>query len=114
MNIRPATAADVPGVLPMVEKIISTLHETWDAAATRKLPNIAERIAGGWRPSATARRAFFLVAEREGKLSRFLSRRDRARDPDYLVEQYGFIHDLWVDEAYRHEGHRPADRDAGS
>jgi len=24
--------------------------------------------------------------------------------PIYLVEQYGFIHDLWVDEAYRHEG----------
>jgi len=58
MNIRPATAADVPAYWPMVEKI-STLHETWDAARYGKLRTSPSGIAGGWRPSATARRAFF-------------------------------------------------------
>ena len=103
MDIRPATAADVPAVLPMVERI-SALHEAWDPAKYGKLPNIAQRYEAWLTSQTTTPGSVFLVAEREGKLVAFLIATTDREIPIYKIDRYGFIHDLWVDEGYRNEG----------
>lgn len=103
MTIRPATAQDVPAVLPMVERICA-LHEQWDPAKY----GFRSRPAEMYRRWLTARaedpRSVFLVAEREASLVGFLIATIESEIPIYRIDEYGFIHDLWVEEAYRHEG----------
>lgn len=103
MDIRPATPADVPAVLPMVERI-SAQHEAWDPAKYGKLPNLAQRYEGWLKAQTTAPGSVFLVAEREGKLVAFLIGTTEREIPVYKIDRYGFIHDLWVEECYRNEG----------
>lgn len=103
MDFRPATAADVPGVLPMVERI-GALHESWDAARYGKLPNFSERYRRWMTAQAENPTSMFLVAEREGKLVAFLIATTENEIPIYRLDRYGFIHDLWVEELYRNEG----------
>jgi hypothetical protein len=61
MDIRPATADDVPSVLPMVEQI-TKLHETWDPDKYGFIPNPAERYRNWLRQRATDSESVFLVA----------------------------------------------------
>jgi ribosomal protein S18 acetylase RimI-like enzyme len=103
MEIRPATAADVPGVLPMVEKICA-LHEAWDPAKYGFLPNPHEKYRRWLTSRATDPRSVFLVAEQEGRLIAFLIGAVENEIPIYRVQEFAFIHDLWVEEEYRHEG----------
>jgi ribosomal protein S18 acetylase RimI-like enzyme len=103
MDIRPATAADVPGVLPMVAKICA-LHEAWDPAKFGFLPNPQERYSRWLTARATDARSVFLVAERESRLVAFLLGSIEEEIPIYRLKEFGFIHDLWVEEEYRHEG----------
>jgi ribosomal protein S18 acetylase RimI-like enzyme len=49
-------------------------------------------------------RAVFLVAEREGRLVAFLIGTVERDYGCYRLRDYGFVHDLWVDPAYRNEG----------
>ena len=46
----------------------------------------------------------FLVAERENRLVGFLVGTVETEIPIYRLEEFGFIHDIWVDTEYRHEG----------
>jgi ribosomal protein S18 acetylase RimI-like enzyme len=103
MNIRPASSADVPGVLPMVAKICA-LHEAWDPAKFGFLPNPQERYNRWLTARATDVRSVFLVAERETRLVAFLLGSIEEEIPIYRLKEFGFIHDLWVEEEYRHEG----------
>jgi ribosomal protein S18 acetylase RimI-like enzyme len=103
MTIRPATAADVPHVLPMVEQVCA-LHESWDAAKYGFLPNIAEMYRGWLTSRARDARSVFLVAEREGAIVAFLIGTIEREIPIYRLDEYGFIHDVWVEPAYRNEG----------
>lgn len=103
MDIRPATVADVPGVLPMVAKICA-LHEKWDAAKYSFLPNPEDRYRRWLANRAGDLRSVFLVADRESRLVGFLIGTVEDEIPIYRLKQYGFIHDLWVEEEYRHEG----------
>src|SRR6476659_2010748 len=103
MTIRPATAADVPQVLPMVDKI-AALHQSWDPAkySFRDQPS---RMYARWLGARAAdSRSVFLVAERESKLIAFLIGTVEQEIPIYKVKEFGFIHDVWVEENYRHEG----------
>jgi ribosomal protein S18 acetylase RimI-like enzyme len=101
--IRPATADDVPSVLPMVASICA-LHKQWDAAKYGFKPNPAE-MYGRWLPArASDPRSVFLVAEAEKGLVAFLIGTVEKEIPIYNLAEYGFIHDLWVEESYRHEG----------
>jgi ribosomal protein S18 acetylase RimI-like enzyme len=84
---------------------ICVLHEQWDPAKYGYLPNPAERYRHWLTARATDPRAVFLVAERElGKLIGFLIGAVEHEIPIYRLTEFGFIHDLWVEPDYRHEG----------
>src|SRR3954447_6673326 len=107
MDIRPATPDDVPAVLPMVRKVCA-FHEALDPAkyGFRGDPG---RMYDAWlRGRATDPRGVFLVADRGGedgaKLVAFLVGTVEREIPIYRLKEFGFVHDLWVEEKYRHEG----------
>jgi ribosomal protein S18 acetylase RimI-like enzyme len=103
MNIRPASVADIPAILPMVARICA-LHEAWDPAKYGFLPHPEERYRRWLRTLAGDERSVFLVAEREDRPIGFLIGDVEEEIPIYRVKEFGFIHDLWVEEEYRHEG----------
>lgn len=109
MTIRPATTADVPAVLPMVEKI-AALHQQWDAARYDYQPDPSERYRRWLTARAVDPRAVFLVADHQKLLQDvpfivgFLIGTVESNIPIYRTGQFGFIHDLWVEEDYRNEG----------
>jgi len=101
--IRPATPADVSAVIPMVAKI-AALHEEWDPAKYGYRAGVPEMYRGWLTNRAGDRRSVFLVAEREGRLVAFLIATVEREIPIYRIEEFGFIHDLWVEPEYRNEG----------
>lgn len=105
MTIRPATAEDVPQVLPMVERICA-LHEAWDPARYGFLPGVAKMYRGWLTSRARDSKSVFLVAEhaQQKKLVGFLVGTVDQNIPIYRVSEFGFIHDLWVEPDYRNEG----------
>lgn len=107
MDIRPATPDDVPQVLPMVAKVCA-FHEKLDPAKYSFRAH-AERMYDKWLVSrATDRRSVFLVADagREGakKLVAFLVGTVEPEIGIYRLKEFGFVHDVWVEEKYRNEG----------
>jgi ribosomal protein S18 acetylase RimI-like enzyme len=107
MDIRPATPDDVPDVLPMVRQVCA-FHEALDPAkyGFRDQP---ERMYDRWLVArAKDPRSVFLVADagRDGRrnLAGFLIGTVEDEIPVYRLEEFGFIHDLWVEEKYRNEG----------
>jgi ribosomal protein S18 acetylase RimI-like enzyme len=110
VKIRPATPADVPAVLPMVDKIC-VLHRAWDSAKYGFLPNPAQRYEKWLVGRAKSDRDIFLVAETTSdspdqsvQLVAFLVATIEAEIPIYDLREYGFIHDLWVEADYRKAG----------
>lgn len=108
MNVRPATPDDVPGVLPMVAKICA-FHEKIDPAKYSFRPNPADRYANWLGQRAGDPRSVFLVADAApagggSQLAGFLVGDVQREIPIYRVSEFGFIHDLWVEEEYRNEG----------
>src|SRR4051794_23608731 len=104
VEIRRAVARDVPGVLPMVRSMYA-LHEAWDPAKFGALPDVERRYDGWLRSLASDERTVFLVAENDaGRLVGFVVGTVERAIPIYRVAEFGFIHDLWVEPEYRHEG----------
>ena len=103
MTIRDAMPDDVSHVLPMVERICA-LHESWDSAKYGFLPNIAQMYRGWLASRANDPRSVFLVAEREIAIVAFLVATVEREIPIYRLAEFGFIHDVWVEPAYRNEG----------
>jgi ribosomal protein S18 acetylase RimI-like enzyme len=103
MDIRNAIASDVPQVLPMVAKICA-LHEKWDPAKYGFLENPAERYSRWLGTRVDDPRSVFLVADRNPGLVGFLIGMVETEIPIYRLKEFGFIHDLWVEEQYRNEG----------
>jgi ribosomal protein S18 acetylase RimI-like enzyme len=103
MEIRPGTIEDIPAILPMVANI-AALHENWDPAKYGYLEH-PEQKYGRWLPSrVTDPRSVLLVADRKPGLVAFLVGTVETEIPLYRLKEFGFIHDLWVEEEYRHEG----------
>lgn len=109
--VRPASAADVPAVLPMV-RALCALHEAWDVERYGMLDDVVARYER-WLPQrAVDARSVFLVAEGitggmpvpPGPLSGFLVGSVEASIPIYRVREFGFIHDVWVEPAARKNG----------
>ena len=107
MTIRPATPDDVPAVLPMVEKVCA-FHERLDPAKYPYLPNPAEMYRNWLTKRARDPRSVFLVADADAEggagVAGFLVGTVESELSIYRLREYGFVHDLWVEEPYRNEG----------
>ena len=104
MLVRPATPDDVPGVVPMVERLAALLAER-DRAKYEPLPQLGDMYRSWLAARATDARSVFLVAEREpSRLVGFLIGTVEREIPIYRLREYGFIHDVWVEPDYRNEG----------
>jgi ribosomal protein S18 acetylase RimI-like enzyme len=103
MTIRPATAADVPAVIPMVEKL-AALHESWDPARYDYRPHPGEMYRRWLTARATDPKSVFLVADHEPLIVGFLIGTVESSIPIYRLTEFGFIHDVWIEQDYRHEG----------
>jgi ribosomal protein S18 acetylase RimI-like enzyme len=104
MEIRPAQTDDVENVLPMVAKI-AALHEKWDPAKYGYLPHPEERYRRWLETRSGDARSVFLVADAgNNRLAGFLIGTVETEIPIYRLKEFGFIHDLWVEEEFRHEG----------
>lgn len=102
--VRPATPADVPGVLPMVRELCA-LHRSWDFARF-SIRDDAEGMYAEWLPKrANDPRSVFLVAERaiEGRaaLCGFIIGTTEQNLRIYTLSEFAYLHDLWVDPAAR-------------
>jgi ribosomal protein S18 acetylase RimI-like enzyme len=110
MEIRPATPEDVPQVLPMVRKI-AAFHEAADPAKYSFRADPGDTYRNWLRKRATDDRGVFLLADAAAagdasgpRLVGFLVGTVEPEVVIYRVAEFGFIHDIWVDERYRHEG----------
>jgi len=103
MEIRSARPDDVEAVVPMVEKICA-LHKSWDVAKFGFVDDVAGMYRGWLTRRADDPQSVFLVAAAPDRLAGFLIGTVEQSIPIYRIKQFGFIHDLWVDEEYRHEG----------
>jgi len=103
MEIRSATVHDVPAMLPLVEKICA-LHKQLDQARYGFIDDVAERYRYWLTQRAVDPSSVVLVAEQQGALVAILLATTEKEIPIYKLQQFGFIHDLWVEETYRHEG----------
>src|SRR5687768_17061254 len=89
ITIRPATDADVPLVLPMVQRL-ADLHQSWDARRYPYLPDIGRRYDRWLRSRAMGPRSVFLVAEvAPGKLAGFCVATVEGEIPVYRTEEIG-------------------------
>ena len=103
MEIRPATQQDVPALVPMVRKI-AAMHETLDPAKYTFRSDPGEMYRGWLVSRSTDPRSVLLVADTGEKIVGFLVGTVEPEIPIYKLREMGFIHDVWVDEDYRHEG----------
>ena len=88
----------------MVRKLCQ-LHKTWDRAKYDFVEGIDDMYHSWLTARAADTRAVFLVADREGVGPvGFLIGTVEKEIPIYRLKEYGFIHDLWVEEDYRNEG----------
>ncbi len=108
MNLRRATAEDVSLVLPMVAKT-AAFHQNLDPAKYGFLNNPSERYRNWLTARSNDERSVFLIADaslagESPKLAGFLIGTVEKEIPIYKLTEFGFIHDIWVEENYRHEG----------
>ncbi|WAL59990.1 GNAT family N-acetyltransferase [Thermocoleostomius sinensis] len=107
MIIRTATLTDIPSMLPLVAKTCA-FHQALDPAKYGFLPNPEQRYMSWLDQLMKNSRHVCLVAEdsigSDPVLVALLIATVEREIPIYRVKEYGFIHDLWVEEAYRHRG----------
>lgn len=103
--IRPATPADVPAVLPMAAAICAH-HESLDPERFAMLPDVVERYET-WLPKRAADpRSVFLVAEVSAPAPRvigFIVGTIERNIPIYRLEEFAYLHDLWVQPEFRRQ-----------
>ncbi|MBO3460578.1 GNAT family N-acetyltransferase [Aetokthonos hydrillicola Thurmond2011] len=103
MSIRSAVPTDIPALLPMVTKIC-ILYESWDSAKFNFILDPEKRYERFLKQLITDERGVFFVAEDEDQLVGFLIATVESETPIYILEEFAFIHDLWVEPEYRRKG----------
>ncbi|WP_414551355.1 N-acetyltransferase family protein [Anabaena sp. CCY 0017] len=106
MLIRSATIDDVPAVLPMLAKTCA-LHESWDAAKYGLRSHPEQQYEKWLTRLPHKERSVFLVAEDQEKLVAFLAATVEPELPIYSLQEFAFIHDIWVEPEYRRKGIAP-------
>lgn len=104
--IRPAQPTDIPHLLPLIAKICA-LHQMWDDAKYGFLPHPEQRYNSWLHQLLRQPRHLCLVAQvsrEDSSLVGCLIATTESEIPIYRIKEYGFIHDLWVEPAYRHQG----------
>lgn len=102
-RIRPATSADVPAVLPLVRSICD-FHCAMDPERFAFRPDILEKYER-WLPQRAADpRSVFLVAEHAGRIVGAIVATIEPEIPIYRITEIGWIHDVWVEPAWRKRG----------
>lgn len=109
-EIRRAELDDIPRILPLIAKICA-FHQALDPAKFGFLPHPELHYEEWLRRVVSRDRDLCLVAEipsdkseAELTLGAFLIATVEREIPIYTLRQYGFIHDVWVEEAYQHAG----------
>ncbi len=87
----------------MVAKI-AALHEQWDTAKYGYVDQPAERYRRWLSSRAEDPRSVLLVADEGSQLAGFLVATIESEIPIYRLKEFAFIHDVWVEENFRHEG----------
>ena len=79
------------------------MHESWDPAKYGFLEHPEKRYK--WWPyqQVDDPHCVFLVAQSD-EIVTFLIATIEQEIPIYRLKEFGFIHDVWVEEEYRHEG----------
>lgn len=103
IEVRPATPEDVEQVLPLVQRLADA-HRAWDPGKYPYKSGVGEMYRAWLTARAGDPRSVFLVAQREQRIVAFLVGMVEREIPIYTVAEFGFIHDLFVDEGYRNEG----------
>lgn len=103
MICRDAAPDDVPAILPMV-RAVCALHEAWDAEKYGFRDDPGALYDAWLRARCGDPRSVLLLAERAARPVAFLVGAVEREIPIYRLREYGFIHDLWVEPDYRHEG----------
>jgi ribosomal protein S18 acetylase RimI-like enzyme len=106
MLIRPATLDDIPQMLPMIAQICA-LHDAWDSSKYGVLPAVEQRYAPWLATLVSDRRDLALVVENPeapSMLVGLLIATVEQEIPIYRLKEFAFIHDLWVEPPYRHQG----------
>lgn len=106
VKYRAATAADAEAAGPMLIAHYA-LHAQFDAARFTPRPGFEAGYVRWLAQRADDPRSVFFVAETETppvRLAGFVVGTVEREIPVYTLREYGFIHDLWVEPMYRHEG----------
>ncbi len=103
MILRTAQLADIPQLLPLIGKICA-LHQAWDPAKYGFCQH-PEHLYESWLGKlVTNARHLCLVVEDQTQLIAFLIATVEKEIPIYQLSEFAFIHDLWVEAAYRQQG----------
>jgi len=110
MLIRSAQPSDIPYLFPLIEKI-SDFHKSLDGDRYNFLPNQGQLYEAWLSELLTDTRHLCLVAEADASASKnspqlvaYLIATLESEIPIYYLKEYGYIHDLWVEESHRHQG----------
>lgn len=103
MNIRAATRSDVEAVLPLVRQLIE-LHTTWDPTRFETNDNVLNSYRHWLGERSEDPSSVFIVADAGEAIVAFLIGTVESNIPIYRTVEYGYIHDVWVEPAYRNEG----------
>ena len=108
VSIRAATPEDVPGILPMVQKVCD-FHQALDPARFDFEPGIGERYRRWLIERAGDPKSVLLVAEslrgsRTPALVGFIVGSVVPNIPIYQTKEFAQLHDLWVEPQARGQG----------
>lgn len=103
MMLRTAQIADIPQLLPLIGKICA-LHQAWDPAKYGFCHQPEQRYESWLGKLVANPRHLCLVVEDQTQLISFLIATVEKEIPLYQLSEFAFVHDLWVEAAYRQRG----------
>ena len=108
--IRPAQPADIPNLFHLIENV-SDFHKSLDVDRYNFLPNQGQLYEKWLHKLLLDSSHLCLVAESNSSESKvspqlvaYLIATVELEIPIYHLKEYGYIHDLWVEETYRRQG----------